>query len=340
MKERALARSALRYLAIILVLCFCLGGFSGCRSAEYETATVYALDTVIEIKIPKSEKSASLVSECEAIIRELDAVCSAYNDSSELYRLNQSSGEECTVSASLSDILATARRLSEKTGGAYDYTVGALVSLWAISDAAVPLPSDSDISDALKLVGYGRTDFDQGCFVTEEGVRIDLGGIAKGYLAELLVDRLTAAEVGHGVLSLGGNIAVFGEKPSGDSFRIGIKNPAGGTFGSLTVNNSSGSPAHYVSVSGTYERYKTVDGVRYHHIIDTKTGRPVNNGLLSVAVISENGAEADALSTALFVMGYDRAMTMYDSGELAFEAVFVFEDGRVLCTSGAGFSPS
>lgn len=339
MKRSRFFCSALKYISLFVAVALAFSGAVACSEETSDTKTVYALDTVIELRIPHSDKSEALLAECEEIIAEFDRNYSAHSSDSKLSLLNQKSGEVQTVDTEFASLLFNARELSKVTCSAYDYTVGYLSELWAIGDGDAPIPTQEQLLVALAHTGYGLTRVNGQDFLADEGVKIDLGGIAKGYLAEILAERLSEAGVEYGVLSLGGNIAVFGQKPNGDPFKIGIKNPAGGTFGSVSIENGSATEAHFVSVSGTYERHKTVGGVRYHHIIDTMiSGAPVENGLLSVAVISESGAEADALSTALFVMGYDGAMEFYRSGALQFEAVFAFEDGRVLATPGCDFS--
>ena len=312
----------------------------GCSGEKYDTKTVYAFNTVIELKIPKTASSAELLVECEKWIFTYESIFSAYDKDSELSNLNKNAGIPSTMSDHLENVIESALFLASKTNGAFDPTVGELVELWAISDPNASIPSESAISSALASTGHGRVSLSDGVFVAESGVRIDLGGIAKGYLAEQISSFLIDEGVEFGVLSFGGNIAVFGEKPDSSPFKIGIKNPAGGTFGSVKINSDKDRAASFVSVTGTYERFKTVNGVKYHHIIDPKNGYPVSNGLVSVAVVCNNGAYADALSTALFVMGYDEALKFYDESGIAFEAVFAFDDGRVLTTENCDFSPS
>lgn len=331
---------AVKFVSFLLVFALLPLSLFGCSGEKYDTKTIYAFNTMIELKIPKTSSSAELLVECEKWIFTYESIFSAYDKDSELSNLNKNAGIPSTMSDHLENVIKSALFLASKTNGAFDPTVGELVELWAISDPDAPIPSESSISSALALTGYERISLSDGVFVAESGVKLDLGGIAKGYLAEQISTFLIDSGVEFGVLSFGGNIAAFGEKPDASPFKIGIKNPAGGTFGSIKINSDEDRSASFVSVTGTYERFKTVNGVKYHHIIDPKNGYPVSNGLVSVAVLCENGAYADALSTALFVMGYDEALKFYAESGIAFEAVFTFEDGRVLTTENCDFSPS
>lgn len=331
---------AVRYTALFLVIALLPFSLFACSGEEYDSKTVYAFNTVIELKIPKTAKSTDLLVECEKWIFTYESIFSAYDEDSELSTLNKNAGIPFTLSDHLENVVESALILASKTNGAFDPTVGELVELWDISDPDAPIPGENVIASTLALTGYDRVSFSDGVFVASAGVKLDLGGIAKGYLAERISTLLIDSGVEYGVLSFGGNIAVFGKKPDESAFKIGIKNPAGGTFGSLSINTSDHGAPKFVSVTGTYERFKTVNGVKYHHIIDPETGYPVSNGLVSVAVLCDNGAYADALSTALFVMGYDEAIRFYAESGMAFEAAFAFEDGRVITTEKCDFSLS
>jgi thiamine biosynthesis lipoprotein len=170
------------------------------------------------------------------------------------------------------------------------------------------------------------------------GVILDLGGIAKGCLAQQLVEALLEAGVPGGVLSLGGNVAVFGKKTDGSDFRIALRSPfeGGGTVGVLSLHGTA-----YVSTSGAYERYRVDEqGKCYHHIFDMQTGRPSESDLASVTVVATDGARADAWSTALFVAGYEEALHLWQEAGQRFEMVLVRKNGEVYTTPGLSFSPT
>lgn len=301
-----------------LFLCLCLlTAFFGC-SKEPKTDTFYALNTVIEITLG-SDADEEIFKDLRARTAELEALFSRTDEKGELYALNHGKTE---LSPELYSLLLLSLSIAEQTDGAFDPTLGALIELWRITDPDAPIPSEDEVAAAKEKSGYGKVLLADGEY-RANGVTLDLGAIAKGYIAECLVDELIAAEVSYGVLWLGGNVAVFGEKPDGEPFRIALENPrGGGALGYFTLRGE-----HYISVSGGYQRQKTVDGVTYHHVFDGRTGYPSDSGLSSVAVVAKNGALADALSTALFVMGEEAARAFYETSSYEFSAVLVRTDG-------------
>ena len=217
--------------------------------------------------------------------------------------------------------------IAEATEGAYDPTVLSLTELWNVTDGGY-LPTESEVNMALSCVGHKELSLEGDIIVKTSAVRVDLGGIAKGYALGRVVEMLSD-EAPYGMVSFGGNIGVWGEKPGGGDWEIGIKDP----FDTNKIIGKIVTDGGYVSVSGDYERYFEKDGKRYNHIFDPQTGYPVDNGLHSVTVYTEDAALGDALSTALFVMGYEKAMEFYNSGKYDFEALFITDDD-ILMTKG------
>ena len=310
-------------LAVLIMLTSALS-LSSCSERTHKVS-VYALDTLVEITLPTlsdgedGDATPLVMSE----LRYYEDIFSATREGSELYKLNHSTEETVAVSDELFSMLLRAHALAAETNGAYDYTCGALTEAWKITDPDAPLPTDSEIENALGLVGYEKVTLADGKITRPVGMKIDLGGVAKGYIAERLTELLAEKGYGWGILSLGGNISVFGERD--EPFSVGVKNPEKPTavHGKLTLDGG------FVSVSGVYERNKTVDGVLYHHIFDVKTGKCADSDILSVAVVSGDGANADALSTALFVMGKDKALSyLSDNAEVG--AVIFLKNGEVL----------
>jgi thiamine biosynthesis lipoprotein len=241
------------------------------------------------------------------------------------------------VRADLILVLETALRYAELSGGAFDPTIGPLVKLWGIGTEAERVPSDEEIAAALKLVNYRDLIIsrDSGtAFLRRKGMEIDLGAIAKGYAADEAARIAKEGKAKRGIIDLGGNILVLGwrEKKESLPWRIGVQNPfarRGEYLGMLKVHDTS------IVTSGVYERFFEVEtgGRRYHHILSTVDGYPVDNGLLSVTVVTERSMEADALSTSVFAMGFGRGKALIDSIPGA-EAVFVFADRSVKITEG------
>ena len=327
-----------RIFALLLTLALL---FSGCarETEEYRDTVFFAMDTYITVRLAAAgvteEQLDEAAAECERIVRELESVLSAHDPAGELYALNHSDTEFTEISQTLEDILVTVRGICTVTGGAYDCTLGGLAELWNVTGGG-PVPAQADIDAVLLHTGYDKITLDEKrntVMRPDTDVQLDLGGIGKGAAADELIRYLETSEISHGLVSVGGTVGVFGDKPDGTPYKIGIRDPddPNGVAGYLLIDEG------FVAVSGDYERYFEEDGVRYHHIFDPSTGYPADSGLRSAAVHSLNGAEADALSTALFVMGTDAALELYKNHG-GFEAVLVSDDG-ITQTEGARLEP-
>lgn len=328
-------RTACLILALICAVAVC-----GCSSGadEYSFARDYvAMDTVFSLKCGSiteiSDEGADpeeLFDRCEALTAEIETALSATEVGSEVYSFNSDVNALFDADPIFTDVLSSAVEISAVTGGAYDPALGTLTSLWNVKGGG-PVPSEEQISIALAAAGTDNIEMD-GDTVRKKNskTKLDLGGIGKGYAAQRLAEYLFDSGVSYGIVSAGRTVGVFGDKPNGSPFKIGIANPfdTDGVVGYLYTEGG------FVSVAGDYEQFFIEDGVRYHHIMDPATGRPSDSGLSSVAVMSQNGAAADALSTALMVMGYDAGIEFYRSGEIAFEAVFIGSDGKIMLTDG------
>ena len=314
-----------RFLAFVLLLALFL---TGCRAKAPEQTEFFAMDTLMTLKLwgdPDGEAAREVVQTVGALASAL----SVTDAQSEIARLNE------TGSAALSEetaaLLATALELSQRTGGAFDPTVYPLVRLWGFTEDAQAVPGNAELQAALAAVGTGNV-LQNGQNVTlRNGAMLDFGGIAKGYAAEKCAKLLEAAGIKAALLSLGGNVQTVGTKPDGSAWAVGIADPENPTQAIATLT-FTGSLA--LVTSGGYQRYFEEDGVRYHHILDPKTGYPVRSGLASVTILAESGTLADALSTALFVMGPDAAAEFW-RGSDDFEAVFVTDGGKIYATQGA-----
>ncbi len=324
----------LQIFALLLTLVLL---FSGCarEPEEYRDTVFFAMDTYITVRLARAgiteEQLDEAAAECERIVKELEAVLSAHDPESELYALNHSDAEFTEISDTLEDVLVTAYDISERTNGAFDFTSGGLAELWNITDGG-PVPAKEDIDAVLAHVGCDKITLDEKrntVMRPDTDVQLDLGGIGKGAAADELVRYLETTDVPYGLVSVGGTIGVFGDKPDGTPYKIGIRDPddPNGVLGYLHIDEG------FVAVSGDYERYFEENGVRYHHIFDPSTGYPADSGLRETAVHCANGAQADALSTALFVMGADEALELYENHG-GFEAVLVSDNG-IVQTEGA-----
>lgn len=325
-----------RITCCILALVILLVCLPACSQNGKHSDAFYGMGTYVTITLYGSESAAkSGFAEARAKVAELDALWSLNEAGSDLSRLNASLGGISDADPRTAELIGASIALSSATDGCFDVTLAALSSLWQTCGKENRLPTDAELETLLSAVGTETLRVDGTTIEKPNGVQVDLGAIAKGaataLLAECLqeIDGLTA-----GLVSLGSCVSCFGTKSDGSAFRVSIRDPKdrSATIGTLTLREGE-----VLSVSGDYERFVTIGGETYHHILDPATGYPSDSGLSSVAVVAADGPTADALSTAFMVMGEARALAYYHSGELDFEAVFVRSDGTVVCTDHVQF---
>ena len=238
-------------------------------------------------------------------------------------------------------LLEEAESIRQSTGGLFDVTVYPLMQLWGFPDGDYQVPIQEEISSTLSLVDAAQMQIEGAQVTLGEGQQVDLGGIAKGYASDRVMELYREYGVTSGMVSLGGNIETLGTKPDGSSWKIGIRNPeitSGSGSGTEEVLLALEVENQAVITSGGYERYFEENGETYIHILDPRTGYPADAGLLSVTVVSENGMLADALSTSLYIMGGADAAEYWrihgnDEGN-SFELVLVDTSGKVYATEG------
>lgn len=328
-------RFGLRFLALFVLLTL----LAGCRapvrkeglpgSEAKVTKTEFMMDTVITITAygPGAEKA---VDAAMAEMRRIADLMNAEDPASEVSRINQSAGTKpVKVSEETFALLQLAQRYSELSGGAFDVTVRPLVVLWGIGKKDKFVPGAAAIARARDLVNWRDLVLDPAArtvFLKRTGMGIDLGGVAKGYAADRARDVLRAHGIRSGLIDAGGNIWALGRRPDAKPWRIGIKNPRPEHGGDLLAVVPSEDLT--LVTSGDYERYFIKDGVRYHHIFDPRTGRPAQ-GTISATIIGKNSAEADILSTTVFVLGPEKGLELIRAlGDL--EAVVVTPAERIV----------
>ena len=319
-REHGMKRSwFLMVLCLPLLLCGCAQ-----RSAERE---FFAMDTVMQLRAYGPEAEAAF-SQAEAEIYRLEGALSCRDEHAALARLNKAGGG--TADAETAALLQTALTLCEKTGGAYDPALGALSQAWGFSTGAYRVPEQDALAEAMQESGAGLVQLDGTSVKLTNGAQLDLGGIAKGYAAGRVRAILQDAGVTSAIISLGGNVAAVGTKPDGSAWTVGLQDPDDpeAYFGTVSIEDAC------VVTSGAYQRYFEENGVCYHHILDPHTGCPAESGVKSVSVVAQDDTLADALSTALFVMGPDTGAELWNSSGLSFEAVFVTDDNTVWITPG------
>ncbi len=286
-------------LAVFILLPICTACRNTQNSSEYSSVEIFAMDTVISIKA-YGKNAEKALDAATAEIHRIEKLFSTTDSESEIYRLNTE--KTLTLSDEVADLLALSLDISNQTNGAFDISVYPLVTLYGFTKGEYRVPKQSELENALEYVGYKKISVQKSKVNLLSGASVDLGAIAKGYCGDRVAEVLKQNGVFSAVISIGGNVRLLGNKPYADGYTIAIRNPSGdGYIGSVTVSDCS------VVTSGAYQRYFEIDGVKYHHIIDPKTGLCADSGILSATVICENGAVADALSTAFFVAGKESA---------------------------------
>ena len=318
--------------SLIISLAFA-GGFLFARHKPVESAERYsfALGTLMHLRLYGPGADAALDGALERL-EGLENLLSPRRRGSDVARINGAAGKgPVEVSPDTDRVLRLAREVAQASGGAFDPTVGPLVSLWDIGTPAARIPGKEEILRARELVAWRDLippdGTGKGWKLARPGQALDLGGIAKGYAGDDLMERLRRRGVLAGLLDLGGNILVFGPHPGGGNWTIGVQDPRkprGTPLGSVSLEEGT------VVTSGVYERFFEQKGVRYHHLLDPATGAPARSGLLSVTVVASSSALADALSTALFVLGPARSRSLL--ARYPAEALFVTEDRKILLT--------
>lgn len=291
-------------------------------------ADLYAMDTYMTFTA-YGDHAETAIADVKNKITELESLWSVTDESSEIYRLNHNDGQWIVVSRDTAGVITFALDMAEKTDGALEPTIYPILAAWGFTTEENRVPTEEEITQLLKAIGYNRVKTDGERVALEEGMMLDLGAVGKGYAGDLAVEILKEHGITSALLDIGGNIQAVGSKPDGSKWRIGIRSPFGeGSFGVLEISDMA------VVTSGSYERYFVgEDGRRYGHIIDPATGYPVENGLMSVTIIAEEGKLCDALSTSLFVMGMDKAVDYWRANK-GFEMILMTEDGNIYITEG------
>jgi len=249
-------------------------------------------------------------------------------EGSPLFQVRQGKGAK--IEGDLARILETAMKVSRATSGAFDPTLGEVVHLWGFGRDDPHLPDPGEIAQALDKAGYKQVPAGQN-FPEGQDIWFDLGGVAKGYAVDEAVRALKEAGVKAGIVNAGGDLRSFGVRPRRGYWKIGVQDPDNPQelAGVLEIKEGA------VATSGDYQRYFEEGGIRYHHILDPATGYPAQSGLRGTTVIAPDGATADALATAAFVMGPEKGLALLERWE-GVEGVLITDDGTILTTSGIG----
>lgn len=313
------------FISAMLSALLFLTGCSAESSPEPVQGTFFAMDTVMDFTI---YGESGLIDQSESLIASLESLVSVTDANSELYAINQTGSG--TLTGKASSLMEQALEICRRTDGALDLSIYPIVRAWGFTTGSYQVPDEAEIQALLPLVDYRKIQYDAatGTVTLPEGMEIDLGSVAKGYAGQLAAQMLREHGVQSALLNLGGNVQTVGAKPDGSPWQIGIKDPQGeDAMMVLSVEDQA------VVTSGGYERYFEQDGQTYWHIMGPSTGHPADSGLISVTIVGDEGVVCDGLSTALFVMGLEKAADLWaQSGD--FEAVFVTASGEVYITEG------
>ena len=307
------------------------------------TVTVYRMaDAQGEVKdaADMTEDAEAAIDEAFDLCRDLESRISRTREDSDISRINNAGGEWVDVSEETCELIQKGVEYSELSGGAFDITVGGLTEQWDFhaDESEAKLPDEEALAEAAKHVGYKSIETDGSKVrLTDPAAKLDLGGIAKGYIGDRMTEALESRGVVSAVINLGGNVICVGGKTDTDDFVIGVETPFSDRteiIGKINARDKT------LVTSGVYERRIEVDGKTYHHILDTKTGWPVQTDLDAVTLTADKGrsGDIDALSTICLIKGSAEGKKFIEGLE-GVEGVFVMSDGSVLTTEGASFEP-
>lgn len=291
---------------------------------------IFAMDTIMSITA-NGENANDAIKAAEVEINRLERIWSTTISDSEVSVFN-ATGKTVLSSDSI-ELLKAANNIYHDSDGAFDITIYPLVKAWGFHDKNFRVPPQTEIDENLSLLGFDNLVFDDSTnelSISNPGMAIDFGGIAKGYTSQRIIDILKEYDIDSAVISLGGNVQTLGHKPDSSNWKVGIQDPDDNQTLVGTINATDLA----VVTSGGYQRFFEMDEENYHHILDPKTGKPANNGLKSVSIICKDGTLADGLSTSLFVIGTEKAIEYWKINHDNFDTVLVTDDDRIIITSG------
>lgn len=316
-------------IVLCLILCVCSGKSS---TAVKHSRTEFVFGTVVTLTVYDEDDSS--LDGAFALCRQYEELFSSTVDGSDVWKINHSEGESVAVDSETAELILLSLEYSRLTDGAFDITIAPISALWGFSSEYPSVPDSDRINELLPLVDYNSITVEGNNVTVPKGYSIELGAIAKGYISDKLCEYFRNCGVSAALVNLGGNVASVGVKPDGSPWQIGIRNPSGDYSDyvcTLSLNETS------VVTSGIYERCFEEDGVSYHHLLSTVDGYPVNNDIASVTVICESGVDADALSTSLYLMGFEKAFEYAEQSDMI-NAVFVLRNGQIHKTSDIEFN--
>lgn len=309
-------------LLIACAFVFC----TGCSGNTAVADTAFVMDTFFSQSYYGDK---SIAEENVQIVSRIEKEMSKTLEGSDIYTLNLQGSYQ--MGGETIEVVRRALDVANRTQGAFNPALNPIIELWGIGERDTDIvPAQNEIDSLLPLTDYRDVTVDpEGTVRLARGGGLDLGGIAKGYALDKTAENMRRNGVSSALIDLGGSIAVVGKKPDGRKYKIGVRDPLGGENDYIATVELEDI---YTSTSGVYEKYFIKDGVRYHHILDSNTGRPAESGLLAVMIVSSSGILSDAYSTALFVMGADKGLPF--ANENGIDALFVTDDKQIIMTNG------
>jgi len=322
------------FSSALLLFCslFILSACSPQKEKVYRKSKVL-MDTLITISVVSGsgDKAEKAIDKAFGEIEKLDRLLNFFSDSSELSEINRNAGlKAVAASPETFEVIEKAIYASGKTNGAFDVTIGSVTTLWDFHKRVKP--EDKQIKERLPLVNYKNIILNKkssSVYLKKSGMLMDLGGAAKGYAADRAVDVLKKQGIKSGLVSIAGDIKAFGLKPDLKPWKVGIRNPraenkADEIMAAIELTDLA------ISTSGDYERYFIIEGKRYHHILNPKTGYPAE-GCQSVSIIAKDGYVTDAFSTGIFILGTEKGIKLLE--EMGLDGIIVDKNGKIHTTS-------
>lgn len=315
------------FVVVLSVFIVCYGKMQ--KPEEPITATAFKLNTVVKVTIYDSQDE-KILQDALALCDKYEKIFSRTRTDSEIYLLNEGKlpqedgyyilSEECA------ELVEKGLYYSELSGGAFDITIEPLSSLWDFTSGEKQIPDPQTLVEAQKHVGYEKVELKGNKIrFQEDGMGLELGAIAKGYIADKIKEFLISEGIESAVIDLGGNVLCIGARPDGEAFRVGIQKPFADRNETVAT---AGIRDRSVVSSGIYERYFEKDGKLYHHILNPKSGYPYENGLTAVTILSDESVDGDGLSTVCFALGLEKGLELINSLPDT-QAVFITEDGEL-----------
>jgi len=320
----------LKYKILFLIICSLF--LTGCHiNKEPISRSATFFDTFITITIYDCENE-SILNECFSICDKYEKMFSITYPESDISKINNSHGQAISVNKETINLVKDSLEFSKATNGMYDITIYSVSKLWDFHNPNNTLPNKDDIDNTVRHINYKNIVIDEessSIALTDPDTQLDLGSIAKGYIADSVYNYLKSQGIGSAIINLGGDIRVLGCKPDNKPYIIGVQDPGdeNNVITTLSINDKS------VTTSGTYERFIMHNDKKYHHILNPLTGYPVDTDISSVTIIADSAETADALSTSVILLGKDNALPFIESYDNA-EAIIITYTNDIFKTSG------